>query len=119
MKRLAAILWVAILLAPVFPAWAIEYKTVDIRRTGNSPVRESFYAGDSIGFGYYLTENGDTYDLTDWDMVTWEVCSYTNSAECWMSVTGRIDDAESGEISVETTTAHFWNKLKRLWKSFM
>ena len=102
MKRLAAILWVAILLALVFPAWAIEYKTVDIRRTGNSPVRESFYAGDSIAFGYYLTENGDTYDLTGWQTVTWEVCSYTNPAQCWMSVEGSIDDAENGEVSVAT-----------------
>lgn len=102
MKRLLAILWVAVLLALVFPAWAIEYKTVDIRRTGNSPVRESFYGGDSIGFGYYLTEDNETYDLSEWDMVTWELASYTNSAECWMSVTGRIDNAEGGEISVET-----------------
>ena len=99
MKRLAAI---AFLLALVFPAAAIEYKTVDIRRTGNSPVRESFYGGDSIGFAYYLTEENETYDLTGWDMVTWELASYTNSAECWMSVTGRIDNAEGGEISVET-----------------
>ena len=89
-------------LALAFPAAAFEYKTVDVRRTGNSPVRESFYAGDSIGFGYYLTENNETYDLTEWDMVTWEIASYTNSAECWMSVTGRIDNAEGGEISVET-----------------
>lgn len=89
-------------LALAFPAAAIEYKTVDIRRTGNSPVRESFYGGDSIGFGYYLTEENETYDLSEWDMVTWELASYTNSAECWMSVTGQIDNAEAGEISVET-----------------
>ncbi len=89
-------------LALAFPAAGFEYKTIDVRRTGNSPVRESFYAGDSIAFGYYLTEDNETYDLTEWDMVTWEITSYTNSAECWMSVTGRIDNAEGGEISVET-----------------
>lgn len=89
-------------LALAFRAGAFEYKTIDVRRTGNSPVRESFYAGDSIAFGYYLTEDNETYDLTEWDMVTWEIASYTNSAECWMSVTGRIDNAEGGEISVET-----------------
>ena len=97
--------WLAVLaavlgLAPA--ARALEYKEVDVRRTGGSPVQESFYAGDSIAFGYYLTEDGDTFDLDPFDMVTWEVCSYTNPAECWMSVTGSVDSASGGEVSVET-----------------
>lgn len=86
-------------------AWtaaALDYKTVDVRRTGNSPVRETFWAGDSIAFGYALEENSDAYDLSGWDLVTWEMCTYTNPAQCWMAVTGSVDDAESGELSVET-----------------
>jgi hypothetical protein len=94
----------AAVLAGLF-AWtaaALEYKTVDIRRTGNSPVRETFWAGDSIAFGYALEEDSEAYDLTPWDVVSWELCTYTNPAQCWMGVTGRVDDAESGELSVRT-----------------
>lgn len=100
MKRLAVCVLAAVAAAA---AHALEYKTVDIRRTGGSPVRETFWAGDSIAFGYALEEDSSAYDLTPWDMVTWEMCTYTNPAQCWMGVTGRVDDAESGELSVETT----------------
>lgn len=106
MKKRAV--WLALALAWICgcglqPALALEYKTVDIRKTGSSPMRETFWAGDSIAFGYALEEDSDAYDLDVWDMVSWELCTYTNPAECWMGVTGRVDDAYSGELSVETT----------------
>lgn len=99
MKKIA--FWAAAWLV-AWTAAALEYKTVDIRRTGSSPVRETFWAGDSIDFGYALEEDSDAYDLTPWDLVTWELCTYTNPAQLWMGVEGQVDDARAGELSVRT-----------------
>lgn len=99
MKKIA--FWAAAWLV-AWTAAALEYKTVDIRRTGSSPVRETFWAGDSIDFGYALEEDSDAYDLTPWDLVTWELCTYTNPPQLWMEVEGQVDDARAGELSVRT-----------------
>ena len=95
-----ALLW-------AWTASALDYTTIDVRRTGNSPVRESFWAGDDVAFGYEVTENGSPLDLSGYDYIEWMVCTYTNPAQCWMSVVGDIDDAENGEVSVT-----FWGYKK-------
>ena len=119
MNRMLAAIAIVVALAGRTTAARIP---VDVDGTIQSPEQVAFHRGDAVSVPYSLTKDSGKYSIALASNIVWDIAAYTNPAIVWQSVTGSIDNATNGWLTVSLASSNsiipegrYWGYVKALY----